>query len=170
MGLIEKEEAARRLARVILSDIELYNTEKIRAGLDLRREINEGYRLFRSRVAPQLVSLFAEAVAQKGQGRKQRLRHPAGRAGTDRRDAAPVSGPLSARAHPEPPALVHEEPRHCRAPAISAMLAALRGPRAGRTEELSRGKLSKVRLLTALAALLVAGFLVSHFFAADFAR
>ena len=51
MGLIEQEEAARRLARVILSDIELYNTEKIRAGLDLRREINEGYRLFRTRVA-----------------------------------------------------------------------------------------------------------------------
>ena len=68
MGLIEKEEAARRLARVILSDIELYNTDKIRAGLDLRREINEGYRLFRSRVSPQLVSLFAEVVAQKGKG------------------------------------------------------------------------------------------------------
>jgi hypothetical protein len=65
MSVINTEEAARRLARVILSDIELYNGEKIRAGQDLRREINEGYKLFRSRVAPELVSIFAAAVSQK---------------------------------------------------------------------------------------------------------
>src|SRR6185436_10709022 len=68
MSLINTEEAAKRLARVILSDIEIYNTEKIRAGLDLRREIDEGEKLFRSRVTPELASLFALAVSQKGLG------------------------------------------------------------------------------------------------------
>ncbi len=35
MRLIETEEAAARLARVILSDIELYNKDKIGTGADL---------------------------------------------------------------------------------------------------------------------------------------
>jgi hypothetical protein len=156
MGLIEKEEAARRLARVILSDIELYNTEKIRAGLDLRREINEGYRLFRSRVSPQLVSLFAEVVAQKGQSGHTAFAIP-----------PEALGPTGATPRPfiSPPSPHHGsllvEPAMSGAGALSPGFDA---PALG-GEDLGRGKLSKVRLLTALAALVAAGFLVSHFFA-----
>lgn len=61
MALIETEEAARRLARAIASDISLYNEEKIVTGIksdnlfdSLAEEIEEGRALFRSRVAPEL--------------------------------------------------------------------------------------------------------------------
>ncbi len=155
MGLIDKEEAARRLARVILSDIELYNTEKIRAGLDLRREITEGYRLFRTRVSPNLVSLFAEVVADKGRGGNTAFTVP-----------PEVLAPSGATPRPFAPSLPHGGPLMAEA-AVSGgggMAAGFDGS-ALASEELSRGKLSKVRLLTALAALVGAGFLISHFFA-----
>jgi hypothetical protein len=154
MGLIEKEEAARRLARVILSDIELYNVDKIRAGHDLRREINEGYRLFRSRVTPDLVSLFAEAVEQKGRGGNAAFAVPPdslGPTGATPRPfsslPAPHSGGLMEAALPV---------------GASSLASGFQAPSLAGAE-LSRGKLSKVRLLTALAALIVAGFLISHF-------
>jgi len=61
MALIETEEAARRLARAIASDLSLYNEEKIVEGITqdrlfekLTEEIEEGRALFKSRVAPQL--------------------------------------------------------------------------------------------------------------------
>ena len=61
MALIETEEAARRLARAIASDISLYNEAKIVTGLSnddlfgtLSEEIEEGRALFKSRVAPSL--------------------------------------------------------------------------------------------------------------------
>ena len=61
MALIETEEAARRLARAIASDISLYNEEKIVDGVAndtlfgvLKDEIEEGRQLFKSRVAPDL--------------------------------------------------------------------------------------------------------------------
>jgi len=61
MALIETEEAARRLARAIASDISLYNEEKIVKGIegdslfeDLTEEIEEGRALYKSRVAPSL--------------------------------------------------------------------------------------------------------------------
>ena len=61
MALIETEEAARRLARAIASDLSLYNEEKIVEGITQDRlfekltdEIEEGRALFKSRVAPQL--------------------------------------------------------------------------------------------------------------------
>ena len=61
MALIETEEAARRLARAIASDLSLYNEEKIVQGITndnlfevLSDEIEEGRALFRSRVAPEL--------------------------------------------------------------------------------------------------------------------
>jgi hypothetical protein len=61
MALIETEEAARRLARAIASDLSLYNEEKIVQGVTndnlfdvLSDEIEEGRALFRSRVAPEL--------------------------------------------------------------------------------------------------------------------
>lgn len=61
MPLIETDEAARRLARAIASDLSLYNEEKIVRGIDndnlfteLTEEIEEGRALYKSRVAPQL--------------------------------------------------------------------------------------------------------------------
>ena len=61
MALIETEEAARRLARAIASDLSLYNEEKIVEGVQsdklfdvISGEIEEGRSLFKSRVAPAL--------------------------------------------------------------------------------------------------------------------
>ena len=61
MALIETEEAARRLARAIASDLSLYNEEKIVEGVTgdnlfevLADEIEEGRALFKSRVSPDL--------------------------------------------------------------------------------------------------------------------
>ncbi len=61
MALIETEEAARRLARAIASDLSLYNEERIVQGVQsdnlfdvLSDEIEEGRALFKSRVAPEL--------------------------------------------------------------------------------------------------------------------
>lgn len=61
MPLIETEEAARRLARAIASDLSLYNEEKILGGIRddnlfeaMSEEIEEGRALFKSRVAGDL--------------------------------------------------------------------------------------------------------------------
>jgi hypothetical protein len=61
MPLIETEEAARRLARAIASDLSLYNEEKIVQGIQnddlfatLAEEVEEGRALYKSRVAPDL--------------------------------------------------------------------------------------------------------------------
>lgn len=61
MPLIETEEAARRLARAIASDLSLYNEEKIVRGIEkdslfseLSEEIEEGRALYKSRVSPEL--------------------------------------------------------------------------------------------------------------------
>lgn len=61
MPLIETEEAARRLARAIASDVSLYNEEKIVRGIEndslfveLNEEIEEGRALYKSRVSPEL--------------------------------------------------------------------------------------------------------------------
>jgi len=61
MALIETEEAARRLARAIASDLSLYNEEKIVEGIQkdtlftvLASELEEGRALFKSRVSPEL--------------------------------------------------------------------------------------------------------------------
>ena len=61
MPLIETDEAARRLARAIASDLSLYNEEKITKGIEgdslfeeLQEEIEEGRALFKSRVSPDL--------------------------------------------------------------------------------------------------------------------
>jgi uncharacterized hydantoinase/oxoprolinase family protein len=61
MALIETEEAARRLARAIASDLSLYNEEKILEGIQqdtlfsvLAEELEEGRALFKSRVSPEL--------------------------------------------------------------------------------------------------------------------
>ena len=64
MRIIETEEAARRLARAISSDLSLYNEDKILSGLqndnlyeELAEEIEEGRELFRSRVTPELYEM-----------------------------------------------------------------------------------------------------------------
>ena len=61
MPLIQTEEAARRLARAIASDLSLYNEEKIVRGIEndslfeeMSEEIEEGRALYKSRVAPNL--------------------------------------------------------------------------------------------------------------------
>jgi hypothetical protein len=61
MALIETEEAARRLARAIASDLSLYNEEKVTEGIKndnlfdvVEAEIEEGRALFKSRVTPDL--------------------------------------------------------------------------------------------------------------------
>jgi hypothetical protein len=61
MPLIETEEAARRLARAIASDLSLYNEEKITRGLQednlfdaIADEVEEGRQLYKARVAPDL--------------------------------------------------------------------------------------------------------------------
>ena len=61
MALIETEEAARRLARAIASDLSLYNEEKIGKGIlydelftSLAEEIEEGRALYKSRVSADL--------------------------------------------------------------------------------------------------------------------
>lgn len=65
MALINAEDAAKRLARVILSDIELYRRERPRAGETLESQIEEGRKLFRSRVIPSLVPLFGVVLADR---------------------------------------------------------------------------------------------------------
>lgn len=61
MVLIKSTEAAARLARTIISDIALYNREKIQNGIKndnifdlLEKELKEGLDLYRSRVDPEL--------------------------------------------------------------------------------------------------------------------
>ena len=61
MPLIETEEAVRRLARAIASDLSLYNEEKIVQGIQsddlfnvLSEEVEEGRALYKSRVSPEL--------------------------------------------------------------------------------------------------------------------
>lgn len=71
MPLIETEEAARRLARAIASDLSLYNEEKIIRGIEgdrlfdeLSEEIEEGRALYKSRVSPELYqrNLYDRAI------------------------------------------------------------------------------------------------------------
>ena len=63
MSLIENPDQARRLARAILSDIALYNQEKVAEGIRndtifelLSDELEEGRQHFISRVTPELAS------------------------------------------------------------------------------------------------------------------
>ena len=61
MKLIDSPEAAGRLARTIVSDIALYNKEKVLDGIKhdnifelLDKELKEGLDLYRSRLAPEM--------------------------------------------------------------------------------------------------------------------
>ncbi len=62
MELIKDPEAARRLARAIVSDVALYNQDKVKKGIEednlfeiLKDEIEEGRKHYLSRVSPELV-------------------------------------------------------------------------------------------------------------------
>ena len=63
MALIDIEEAARRLARAIASDLSLYHADKVERGIahdnlfdELAGDIEEGRALYNSRVSPDLFS------------------------------------------------------------------------------------------------------------------
>ena len=63
MSLIDKPEQARRLARAIISDVAIYNRDKVEQGIKndnifevLTEELEEGRQHFVSRVDPQLAS------------------------------------------------------------------------------------------------------------------
>jgi len=92
MALIDNEEAARRLARVILSDIELYQQKRIDAGEDMTGDLAEGRALFGRRVAPQLVPIFDATLATRRLG---------GRAGSV--PAPPMPIPVVTPTAPPPP-------------------------------------------------------------------
>jgi hypothetical protein len=61
MSTIDNPELAKRLARAILSDVAMYNPEKVEAGIKndnifdvLKEELEEGRQHFYSRVSPDL--------------------------------------------------------------------------------------------------------------------
>jgi hypothetical protein len=63
MNVIENPDQAKRLARAILSDVALYNRDKLETGIKndtvfevLKEELEEGRQHFVSRVAPHLAS------------------------------------------------------------------------------------------------------------------
>ena len=63
MNIIENPDQAKRLARAIISDIALYNPEKVATGIRddsifdvLSAELQEGREHFASRVTPELAS------------------------------------------------------------------------------------------------------------------
>ncbi len=71
MSRINDPEAATRLARAVVSDVLLYNDEKVRAGRAggdvlgaVAAELDEGRALFLSRVEPSLGELFDPVAAE----------------------------------------------------------------------------------------------------------
>lgn len=66
MSLIEDEDAARRLARAIMSDVTLYNGDRIAHAMDPERdlatELEEARQLFQKRAAPKYYMLFEDVV------------------------------------------------------------------------------------------------------------
>lgn len=63
--LIETEEAAKRLARVILSDVQLYNKDLIATGGDLTAALHEGRHHFKSRVAAAMHEVFDKVAVER---------------------------------------------------------------------------------------------------------
>jgi hypothetical protein len=62
MKLVDSPESAARLARTIVSDVALYNKEKVEEGIKhdnifdlLKDELKEGEDLYKSRVSPELL-------------------------------------------------------------------------------------------------------------------
>jgi hypothetical protein len=115
MGAIDTEDAARRLARVILSDIDLYIRERPKLGESREAQIEEGRRLFASRVTPALVPVFAMVLADRAAGR---VNAPAAAAASSipASAGAPTVGPI----HPPPASRSAVEDEGATDPAIFA--------------------------------------------------
>lgn len=72
MPLVETPELARRLARTIVSDVALYNSAKVKEGIEhddifeiLKDELEEGRKLYLSRVDPSIADnhhFFEQAI------------------------------------------------------------------------------------------------------------
>lgn len=72
MALITSPDAAARLARAILSDIVIYNKEKIKEGIKndnlfevLEKELKEGEELYKSKIDPEFMkktNFFNKAI------------------------------------------------------------------------------------------------------------
>ncbi|ACM19387.1 hypothetical protein Geob_1026 [Geotalea daltonii FRC-32] len=71
MSLIDNPEQARRLARAIISDVAIYNREKVEQGIKndnifelLTEELDEGRQHFNTRVSPEIAqsNVFEIAV------------------------------------------------------------------------------------------------------------
>jgi len=69
MSLIQNRDQARRLARAIISDVAIYNKDKVELGIKndnifeiLKEQLAEGREHFESRVAKEHVNLFDLAV------------------------------------------------------------------------------------------------------------
>jgi hypothetical protein len=114
VGSINTEDAARRLARVILADIELYHRERPKDGETLEAQIEEGRRLFASRVTPDLLPVFGLVLAERAAGR---VNSPAAtEPPSTRPPAATTPGPDQASPAPNPAI----EDRPTTAPSIAA--------------------------------------------------
>jgi hypothetical protein len=124
-------EAARRLARVIISDIRIYNPKKIEAGEDLTREIEEGRTLFKSRIGADLLPLFESMLEESGlvkpTVKAARARTPAGMAAVNVRRPTPFPSaplrvptpatPIAAPVETTPVTQAYAEPRRFPTPA-----------------------------------------------------
>jgi len=107
MGAIDTEDAARRLARVILSDIDLYSRERPKPGESREAQIEEGRRLFASRVIPELVPMFARVLADRAAGGVNAPAAPAAPS-VPASAAAPAVGPVHSSAAPS--SAIEDEP------------------------------------------------------------
>ena len=103
MAAITTEEAARRLARVILSDVELYNRERPREGESLDAQYEEGRRLFASRVSPEMLSVFDAVLADRKSGKASGVTAVLPSAVTNGQGAA--HGPMNGQTASSPPAV-----------------------------------------------------------------
>src|SRR6516225_8630501 len=107
MGAIDTEDAARRLARVILSDIDLYLRERPNQGGSREAQIEEGRRLFEKRVIPELVPVFAMVLADRAAGRSNaRAAAAAAVSSTSASAAAAAVGPVGS----PPVTAIEDEP------------------------------------------------------------
>jgi hypothetical protein len=107
MGTIDTEDAARRLARVILSDIDLYIRERPKVGESREAQIDQGRRLFASRVTPELVPVFAMILADRAAGTVNAPAAPGARP-IAASDSVPAVDPV--RSSPVPRPAIDDEP------------------------------------------------------------
>jgi hypothetical protein len=110
VGSINTEEAARRLARVILSDIELYNRERPKPGETLEGQIEEGRRLFASRVTPDLLPVFGLVLSDRALGGVKTPAAPPSIAARTLEDQPTPAPALAARPPVHQPALAARVP------------------------------------------------------------